>query len=149
MKRTSLVFACILLAAMALSACGPATIVANQAPPQRVLNVNGSGTVNLTPDVAYINIGVHTDMPTASESVSANNTQTQQVIDALTRVRGGSEGHSYDELQHLPKCAVRSANQQEDWNDLRRGQFGLCHGAPNFEAGRFVGCDGGCRAPTA
>jgi hypothetical protein len=85
MKHSSLVLVCILLAAMALNACGPATIVANQAPPQRVLNVNGSGTVNLTPDVAYINIGVHTDMPTASQSVAANNTQTQQVIEALTK----------------------------------------------------------------
>ena len=52
---------------------------------QRLLSVTGSGTVMLTPDVAYLNIGVHTEMPTASEAVSANNAQTQKVIDALQK----------------------------------------------------------------
>ena len=85
MKRTSIVVLVLLLAGMSITACGPATIVANPVPPQRVLHVTGSGMVNLTPDIAYINIGVHTEMPTASASVSANNTQTQKVIDALTK----------------------------------------------------------------
>ena len=85
MKRTLLILLFILLAAAALSACGPTTIVANPAPPQRVLRVNGTGSVGLTPDVAYINIGVHTDMLTASEAVSANSAQTQQVINALKK----------------------------------------------------------------
>jgi hypothetical protein len=70
-------------AIIVLSACGPATIVANPAPPQRTLNVTGMGTIMLTPDIAYINIGVHTEMPTAAAAVAANNTQTQQVVDAL------------------------------------------------------------------
>jgi uncharacterized protein YggE len=83
MKRTSIILSILLLAAFALSACGPATIVANQLPPQRTMVVNGAGTVNLTPDVAYINVGVHTEKPTASEAVTANNEQTQQVVDAL------------------------------------------------------------------
>jgi uncharacterized protein YggE len=86
MKRRFLTLIVPLVAGVALAACGPATIVANPAPPQRVLNVTGSGTVNMTPDVAYISIGVHTDMPTASQAVSANSTQTQQVIDALTKL---------------------------------------------------------------
>jgi uncharacterized protein YggE len=85
MKQTSFVLSVVLLAGLTLAACGPTTVVANPAPPQRVLNVTGSGMVNLTPDVAYINIGVHTDMPTASQSVDANSTQTQQVIGALTK----------------------------------------------------------------
>jgi uncharacterized protein YggE len=85
MKRLSSVLTLAALAAIALSACGPATIVANPAPPERLITVTGSGSVDITPDVAYINIGVHTDMPTASEAVSANNTQTQQVIDALQK----------------------------------------------------------------
>jgi uncharacterized protein len=83
MKRTSLILSILTLAAVLLSACGPATIVANQLPPQRTLNVSGTGTVNLTPDVAYINIGVHTEKSTAAEAVSANSSQTQQVIEAL------------------------------------------------------------------
>jgi hypothetical protein len=85
MRQGTFLFAAIILAAVVLSACGPATIVANPLPPQRTLSVTGSGTVTLTPDIAYINIGVHNEMPTAAEAVTANNTQTQQVIDALKK----------------------------------------------------------------
>lgn len=84
MKRSTLLVGLSILV-IALSACAPTTIVANPAPPQRVLNVTGIGTVNLTPDVAYINIGVHTEMDTAADAVSANTTQTQKVISALTQ----------------------------------------------------------------
>lgn len=83
MRIKSLLISAILLAAVVLSACGPTTVVSNPAPPQRILSVTGTGLVYLTPDVAYINIGVHTEQPTASEAVSANNTQTQQVVNAL------------------------------------------------------------------
>lgn len=83
MKRTFLILTAVILAAIALSACGPATIVANPVPPQRLLNVTGSGMVNMTPDIAYINIGVHTEKPTAADAVAENNTQTQQVVDAI------------------------------------------------------------------
>ncbi len=83
MRNKSIIFSILILAALVLSACGPSTIVANPAPPQRTLNVNGVGTVNMTPDIAYINIGVHTEKPTAAEAVSENNTQTQQVVNAL------------------------------------------------------------------
>ena len=83
MRIKSLFVSVILLAAVALSACGPATIVANPVPPQRTMNVNGTGMVMLTPDIAYINIGVHTELPTATEAVSSNTTQTQQVVDAI------------------------------------------------------------------
>lgn len=86
MKLPILAGLSLMAVAFSVSACGPATIVTNPAPAEHVLNVTGTGTVNLTPDVAYINIGVHTDMPTASEAVSANNTQTQQVIDAITKL---------------------------------------------------------------
>ncbi len=83
MKIKTLFASVVLLAAVVLSACGPATIVANPVPPQRTMNVNGTGMVMLTPDIAYINVGVHSEKPTASEAVSANNDQTQQVVDAL------------------------------------------------------------------
>ncbi len=83
MRIKLLFISAILLAAAILSACSATTVAANPAPPQRTLNVTGTGLVYLTPDVAYINIGVHTEQPTASEAVSANNTQTQQVVNAL------------------------------------------------------------------
>ena len=84
MRTKFLVFA-VLVFALVLSACGPATI--NQAAPEnvRTLNVNGVGQVYLTPDIAYIYIGVHTEGATASEAVDANKVQTNAVIDALKK----------------------------------------------------------------
>ncbi len=84
MKSTFLLTAAVLIMAFALSACGPTTVVAQAQPPQRTLVVNGTGMATMTPDIAYINIGVHTEEATAADAVSKNNAQTQQVIDALT-----------------------------------------------------------------
>jgi uncharacterized protein YggE len=83
MRIKFLLVSAVIFAAVVLSACAPTTVVSNPAPPQRTLNVTGTGLVYLTPDVAYINIGVHTEQPTASGAVSANSTQTQQVVNAL------------------------------------------------------------------
>ena len=83
MRIKLLLVSAILLAAVTLSACGGTTVVSNPAPPQRTMNVTGTGLVYLTPDVAYISIGVHTEKPTASDAVSANTTQSQQVVTVL------------------------------------------------------------------
>lgn len=82
MNRKSLIVSIVMLAALALSACAPAGSSA-AADAQRTLNVNGVGQVFITPDIAYLYVGVHTEKPTAAEAVAANNAQTQQVIDAL------------------------------------------------------------------
>jgi uncharacterized protein YggE len=84
--RTKLLVFAVLVFALVLGACapaGPTTI--NQAAPEnvRTLNVNGLGQVYLTPDIAYIYIGVHTEGATASEAVESNKGQTNSVIDAL------------------------------------------------------------------
>jgi uncharacterized protein YggE len=83
MKQSFLILTAVMIAAITLSACGPATLVANPAAPQRTLSVTGTGMVIMTPDIAYINIGVHTEKPSATDAVAENNTQTQQVVDAL------------------------------------------------------------------
>ena len=70
-------FALILVLALVLSACGSA------AAQPRTLNVSGNGTVYLTPDIAYIYVGVHTDDPDLANAVSKNNTQAQALVDAL------------------------------------------------------------------
>ena len=82
MRNKTLFVSAMVLMALALGACSP-TIVANPAPPLRSMNINGTGQVFLTPDIAYIYIGVHTEMDTAAEAVQANNSETQQVIEAL------------------------------------------------------------------
>jgi uncharacterized protein YggE len=57
--------------------------MADAAPPVRTLNVNGTGQIFLSPDIAYIYIGVHSEEATAADAVTANNEETQQVIEAL------------------------------------------------------------------
>ncbi len=52
-------------------------------PPMRTMNVNGTGKAYLTPDIAYINIGVQTENKDASEAVASNNTQVTKVTAAL------------------------------------------------------------------
>jgi len=77
--RTKLaIFALVLAAALSLSACG-----ASGPAQAHSLTVTGNGTVSVTPDIAYINIGVHTENSDLSTSVNQNNTQTQSVIDSL------------------------------------------------------------------
>ena len=84
MKTTkSLLLASLFVLALLVSACGPTTATIQQET-QRSLSVTGSGVANLTPDLAYVNIGVHTEAPTAAEAVEENNAQTQQLIQALT-----------------------------------------------------------------
>jgi uncharacterized protein YggE len=82
MRNKTLFISAVLLLALALGACSP-TIMAQSAPPVRSMSVNGTGQVYLSPDIAYVNIGVHTEKPTAAEAVSENKDQTQQVIDTL------------------------------------------------------------------
>lgn len=81
--RTKFFAFAILALALVLSACGPTTI--NQEAPvsPRTLNVNGVGQVYLTPDIAYVNIGVNTQSPSASESVATNKQQSNAVIEAI------------------------------------------------------------------
>jgi uncharacterized protein YggE len=66
----------ILVLALVLSACGTA-------PQPRTLSVSGNGTIYLTPDIAYIYIGVHNEDPAIATAVNNNNTQTQALVDAL------------------------------------------------------------------
>ncbi len=75
----------VLVLGTALAACGPTTIVTEPQPPQRVMTVTGAGQVTLTPDIAYVYIGVHTENADVSQAVSENNNKAQAVMDALMR----------------------------------------------------------------
>ncbi len=83
--RTKILIFTVLAFAFVLSACGPAIVGQGSQPATRTLNVNGLGSTNLTPDIAYIYIGVHSEGATASEVVAANKTQTNAVLDALKK----------------------------------------------------------------
>jgi uncharacterized protein YggE len=74
-----------IIAVLVLGACSGTTIpaVATPQPPQRMINVTGSGQVYLTPDVSYINIGVHTVADTVGDALKQNNSQATAVASSL------------------------------------------------------------------
>jgi uncharacterized protein YggE len=73
-----------LILVLALSACGP---VAQPG----TLQVSGTGTVSLKPDIAYIYLGVHSEDPAVATAVNDNNTRTQALVDALKNAGIASE----------------------------------------------------------
>jgi hypothetical protein len=70
----------VLVLAIALSACGPSAITVQTQPPQRSITVTGTGMVTLTPDIAYINIGVHSQDASASVALTENSASAQAVM---------------------------------------------------------------------
>jgi uncharacterized protein len=77
--RTKLsLLATVIVISLLLSACGTSAATAN-----RSLTVTGNGTVSLTPDIAYLYLGVTTDNADITQAVDSNNTQTQALVDAL------------------------------------------------------------------
>ncbi len=84
MKTKTLLISTLLILAVLLSACGSTNTVAPAAqPPLRSLNVSGTGTVTMKPDIAYINIGVHTEKPTAAEATAQNSSDSEAVMKAI------------------------------------------------------------------
>lgn len=66
---------------LTLSACGSSSSTSIVA--ARTISVNGTGIVYLTPDIAYINIGVHTENQEVGIAVTKSNRQSQAIIDAI------------------------------------------------------------------
>jgi hypothetical protein len=85
MKRTSLAVLAALTLVAALSACAPAVIGASASTeaPARQITVNGIGQVYVTPDIAYINVGVRSLAETVTAALEQNNAQARTIKDAL------------------------------------------------------------------
>ncbi len=83
MKTKFLFLVAVLLLGTALAACGPSSITVQPQPIQRTITVTGTGMVTLTPDIAYITIGVHSQDASATVAMTANNTSAQAVIAAI------------------------------------------------------------------
>jgi uncharacterized protein YggE len=87
MRNKTFLIASLMLITLLLTACGSTALAQTSqeetTPPLRTINVTGSGKTYLTPDIAYISIGVHTENKDATEAVASNNSQSQEVADAL------------------------------------------------------------------
>ncbi len=75
----------LLLIGVLISGCTPTVIDSGSAcePAARSIAVNGTGSVYADPDIAYINIGVHTENEDPKAALTANTTQAQDVISAI------------------------------------------------------------------
>ena len=73
----------ILILGTALTACGPSNITVQPQPPLRTITVTGTGMVTLTPDIAYIYIGVQTQDASATVAMNDNNTRAAAIIAAI------------------------------------------------------------------
>ncbi len=95
MKKILLFFS--IIAVFVLSACAAPVTPSVTAPAQnasqtqqqnvqpqvRTISVNGVGQVTLSPDVAYVYIGVHSQAANVSEALSQNNDKSQAIASAL------------------------------------------------------------------
>lgn len=63
----------------------PVQTVVQQVPPSesRTITVTGRGQVTLTPDLAYVNIGVHSESPDVGEALNENNQKSQDVASVI------------------------------------------------------------------
>jgi len=92
MRTKLFLLASLLTLTLTLTACSPQSASApttgpgtgqQTAPVERNISVSGNGIVYLTPDIAYIYVGVHTENKEIAEAVDLNNTQAQAVVEAL------------------------------------------------------------------
>lgn len=83
MYKKTFMFTGLMLFAILLSACSGVAVAQNDGTVNRSLSVTGTGRSYLSPDIAHIMIGVHTEGPDAGEAVDSNNANTQQVKDIL------------------------------------------------------------------
>lgn len=84
-KNFVLAIAVLLVGALTLSGCALFQTQQEAAAPAsvRTLTVNGTGKVILVPDIAYINIGVHSEAPDVSSALSNNNALAAAISNAL------------------------------------------------------------------
>ena len=83
MKTKLLFIASILVLAISISACGTSPAQSNNQQ-IRNLNINGNGSQAIAPDIAYVNVGVHSETKTVQASVTQNNAEVQKVMTALS-----------------------------------------------------------------
>jgi hypothetical protein len=70
------------IAALMLGASADAQ-PANKEPAPRTIEVSGSGEAHATPDLAFLNLAIETQAPTAEQAASRNGALAQKVVGAL------------------------------------------------------------------
>jgi hypothetical protein len=82
-KKTLFIIGTLLIGAVLLSACGQIEAQGVTSTSERYIRVSGAGEVAVVPDIAYINIGVHSEAEDVTSALEANNTQAAELTEAL------------------------------------------------------------------
>jgi uncharacterized protein YggE len=90
--RKNFVFILVSLAlAIVLGACAAAPAATSPQTPAHTLAVAGQGKVTIVPDIAYVNIGVHSEADNVAEALRSNTSQAQNIAQALQSMGVGAE----------------------------------------------------------
>jgi uncharacterized protein YggE len=83
MKKKALLISATLALLVLLGACAPSA--AQPAQPNQIY-VAGTGEIYVTPDIAYIYIGVHTESEDVAQALQENNNQAQAIASTLAEM---------------------------------------------------------------
>jgi len=82
MKKTILSVIVILTLAALITSCTPAETTINEQT-SRTVSVTGTGTIDLEPDIARVNIGVRTQSPNVADALEENTDNAEAIIQSL------------------------------------------------------------------
>ena len=82
MKRKILPVTFLIIFTALITACGVLTPAGSEAS-TRTMNVSGTGTVELSPDIALVNIGVRSQSPDVAEALEENNSTAEAIMQQL------------------------------------------------------------------
>ena len=119
MKKNHIVLVTLIAIAALVSGCGVlpnASATANQ---PHTLNVNGSGTVSVVPDIARVNIGVTTQDADAATALGANTDDVTAVMQTLVEQGVAEEdiqtsNFSIYQQQQYPNVEMNMAVTEDD-----------------------------------
>lgn len=106
----------VLIGILLLGACQLVPQAGNQAADAtsgaRTITVTGSGEVILVPDLAYINVGIHTEAEDVTSAVNSNNSQARAIKEAMV-----SMGVEEKDIQ-TSNFNVYSMNRYDDMGNI-------------------------------
>ncbi len=85
MQKNFFAAAVLLILAASLAGCGAAE-PSGGVEADRTLDVRGTGTVELSPDIARVNIGVRSQSPDVGQALEENTTNAEAIIQRLTEL---------------------------------------------------------------
>lgn len=110
------VFAAVVVFVVPAFAQNDSQVVPSPAYPENTITVTGYGTVQGTPDIATVDVGVDMFSPTVSDAFAEANATVQQIIDALTAL-----GVAQEDIQTSNLSVYNTSNFNPETGSDERG----------------------------